>query len=147
MSSTDRFTILEAIDPDVNLVLNEDYCSHITLSNLPNELLSRNWFLLLNQNVQSFHSKKPHLEALITAANHSFHALVLTETWNSAHNHNLCNIDGYNAVHSYRNTPIPTRGGIGGGVSVLADLSLYKIEKVDHLSFCNVTLEACTAHP
>ena len=130
MNGNDNSPILEAIDPDVNLFLNVDSCNYYTVANYINEFPKSNQFSILNQNVQSFHSKKPQLEALIAATNHSFHALVLSETWNSADNLNLCNIDGYNVVHSYRSTPAPSRGGIGGGVSIFVDCNLYKLKNL-----------------
>ena len=145
MNGNDNFSRLDAVDPDANLFLNASSCNYFTIANYNIEFPVSNQFSLLNQNVQSFNSKKPQLETLIASANHSFHAMVLTETWNSVDNFNLCNIEGYNVVHSYRISPAPSRGGIGGGVSIFADCNLYKLKKIDHLSYCNQTIEACTA--
>ena len=144
MNGGNAVTHLEAADPDVNLFLNETSCNYCTIADYIVDFPVSPQFSLLNQNVQSFQSKKPQLEALIGATNHSFHALILTETWNTADNKVLCNMDGFTAVHSYRNTPAPSRGGIGGGVSIFANCNLYKLKKIDHLSYCNETIEVCT---
>ena len=76
---------------------------------------------------------------------HKFHTIVVTETWNTPNNVNLCNLDNYSAVHTFRKPSPSLRGGPGGGVSIFSDNILYKMNKIEELSVCNDTIETCVA--
>ena len=94
---------------------------------------SNNDFSLLNFNLQSFHSKQLRFQCFLEAIEDEFDVLVLTETWNCTDNINFCNIDNYDSIHTYRSSPRPLRGGIGGGVSVFATSRKYAISKINDL--------------
>ena len=102
-------------------------------------------YLLLNQNIQSFNAKKSIFEVFLDSLRVPFSTIVLTETWNELKYIDLCKIDGYDGIHTYRDTPENHRGGVGGGVSVFAYSTEFVINKIDELSFCNATIESCVA--
>ena len=132
-------------NPFDNLNVNNS-CRHVTLSDY-NACFSgcSNDFSLLNINLQSYHAKSTKLEGFLAAVHDDFNCLVLTETWNHKDNVNFCNILNYSGIHTYRTSPLPLHGGIGGGVSIFADSSKHNIAKIDDLSFCNNTIETCVA--
>ena len=133
------------IDPEANLFISADTCKYYTVDDYTSSFSDPNQYSLLNQNMQSFHAKKDQFEAFMAAVNQSFHSIVLTETWNKSNNLTLCNLEGYDSVHTYRTLPCPSRGGPGGGISVFAKSALYKLKKIDELSLCNPTIETCVA--
>ena len=135
------------IDPDTNLDIFSNRCRYYTIdefnSNFSNAVGS---YLLLNQNIQSFKAKQPLLEAFIESISSSFHTIVLTETWNEKKYLNLCKIEGYHVVHTYRDLPNRrAHGGVGGGVSIFSNSTMYDITKIETLSVCNRTIETCVA--
>ena len=134
------------IDPDTNLDLNIDTCKYFTICDF-NSYLSGDVgnYLLLNQNIQSFNAKKSIFEVFLDSLRVPFSTIVLTETWNELKYIDLCKIDGYDGIHTYRDTPENHRGGVGGGVSVFAYSTEFVINKIDELSFCNATIESCVA--
>ena len=132
-------------NPLENLDVN-DSCKHVTVSEYNSCFPEcNNNFSLLNLNLQSYHAKSSKLEGFLAAIHDDFNVLVFTETWNHKDNVNLCNIMNYNDVHTFRTSPIPLHGGIGGGVSIFADSRKHNITKIDDLSFCNNTIETCVA--
>ena len=133
------------MDPDDNL-LNSSSCIATTISEYNDKFnCSSDAFTILNFNLQSFHSKKPRFNCFLESINEEFDVLVLTETWNCIDNVNFCYLDNYNGIHTYRTSPRPQRGGIGGCVSIFAVSRNYKLTKIDDLSFCNETIESCVA--
>ena len=109
---------IERIDPDSNLNINLDRCSYFTIDEFNANFNSdAGTYLLLNQNMQSFNAKQHLLEAFIESISLPFHTLVLTETRNQKKYLDLCKLDHYKGVHTYRNVPEHVvRGGPGGGV-------------------------------
>ena len=101
-------------------------------------------YSLFNQNMRSFHSNPHCLESFLEAINQKFHSIVLTETWNSIENVDLCFIQNYEGVHNFREI-LPSHGGIGGGVSIFCNSVLYTIKKFNPLCFCNEAIESCVA--
>ena len=95
--------------------------------------------------MQSFHAKKSKLEAFLSSLKHNFHSIVITETWNHVNNIDLCHLENFDAVHTFRANSLPSHGGIGGGVSIFANSNFYKIRKLSELSICNQHLETCVA--
>ena len=74
---------IERIDPDSNLNINLDRCSYFTIDEFNSKFNNdAGTYLLLNQNLQSFNAKQHLLEAFLGSISHSFHTIVLTETWN-----------------------------------------------------------------
>ena len=136
---------LGPVDPDVHLLTYTGNCKYYTVDAYVSKFVDPNQYSLLNQNIQSFHAKKDQLQAFLAAVDQSFHSIVLTETWNTPGNLSLCNLEGYDAVHTFRTHPAPLRGGPGGGISILAKSALYKIKKIEELSICNATIETCVA--
>ena len=134
------------LDPDSNMLTHHDYdlCRNRNISDYNLFIHSidiTDYFSIFNQNMQSFLAKKSTLESFISSINHEFSCLVLTETWNRYTYIDLCNLDGYYAVHTYRsstNNPV-----IGGGVSVFAKNGLYNVKKIQHLSICEPYIETC----
>ena len=59
-------------------------------------------FFLLNLNIRSFLANYVKFEAFLECLPNSPHLIVVTETWNGPHNVDLCNVDGFNCVHTYR---------------------------------------------
>ena len=133
------------LDPDINLNINEN-CSTFTIDefNLKFNQSSQN-YSLYNHNLQSFHAKSANFVSYLEAIDHKFHSIVITETWNSPTNVNLCHLDNYSAVHTFRQPNQSQRGGPGGGVSIFCDNNLYRMKKIDDLCFCNETIESCVA--
>ena len=134
------------IDPDFNLNIDNNNCRYFTIdgfnSNFGNDAEK---YLLFNQNLQSFHAKKNIFEGFLDSINASFHTMVLTETWNESHTLGLCKIDNFSPIHSHREIRRSPHGGIGGGVSIFANTSIYDIKKINHLSFINENIETCVA--
>ena len=137
----------ERIDPDRNLDINSNQCTYYTIDDFNSKFSNDTGkYLLLNQNIQSFKSKQPLLEAFLESITPSFHAIVLTETWNEKKFLNLCKLDDFNAVHTYREFPDRVaQGTVGGGVSVFCNSSIYDLQKIETLSVCNMTIETCVA--
>ena len=132
------------IDPTENLLISDD-CNYYTIDefNVTFENFT-NDYLLLNQNIQSFHSKHSKLDSFLESIKPKFHSIVLTETWNSADNVSLCYLDNYTAVHNHRESN-PRRGGPGGGVSIFSKSNLFTMKRLDDLCFCTATIETCVA--
>ena len=97
---------------------------------------------LINYNVRSFNKNGRAFEAWLLSMPAVPSFVTLTETWNLNETKQLCNIDGYTSVHTHRVTSNQIRGGPGGGVSVLF-LNKFNCEQIDHLSYCNETIESC----
>ena len=115
---------LNDIDPDINLSLNTNLCKYYTVQEFNSSFGAvKDNYLMLNMNIQSFHAKHSILEAFIESLCIPFNTMILTETWNDSINYNLCKINNYEAVHTYRTI------SRGGGVSIFADSSIYGIKK------------------
>ena len=128
------------------MFINEDTCSYCTIDNYNSSNRDiKNRYSLLNLNIQSFNAKHHKLEAFQESLNHEFHVIVLSETWNTSNIVNLCSLSNFNGVHTFRISPEPTHGGIGGGVSVFSNSDIYTIKKIDNLSICDPNIETCTA--
>ena len=91
---------------------------------------------LFNFNIRSFAANGTTFEALL----HSFSIrpkfIVLTETWNSPTTYELCHLESFTAIHTYRDNMR------GGGVSIFCDDG-FRLEKMEDLSLCNATIETC----
>ena len=127
------------IDPDINLHLNNNICNYFTIDsyNFFHSTISKSNFSLLNQNIRSFHANKNSFETFLSSINHEFHAIVLTETWNSLVNIDQCYLQNFFSAHTFRTE------SRGGGVSVFLNSKLYKINKLDDLCISNATIESC----
>ena len=137
----------ERIDPDRNLDINSNQCTYYTIDDFNSKFSNDTGkYLLLNQNIQSFKSKQPLLEAFLESISPSFHAIVLTETWNEKKFLNLCKLEHFNVAHTYRDFPDrATQGTVGGSVSVFCNSSIYDLQKIETLSVCNMIIETCVA--
>ena len=132
------------LDPVSNLNISDNCCSY-TIDEFNCKFDKKSNFSLYNQNVQSFHAKHSRLQSFLNVTNHKFHCIVLTETWNSPDNVNLCHLENYSSVHTFRKPMTAQRGGPGGGVSIFCDSHLYRMKKIEELCFCNDTIESCVA--
>ena len=120
-------------------------CSDFTVDQYNSEFSnSIENYSLFNQNMRSFHGNSYLLESFLEAINQKFHSIVLTETWNSVKNVNLCFIQNYDGVHNFRRN-LHLHGGIGGGVSIFCNSFLYSMKKMNDLCFCNEAIESCVA--
>ena len=137
------------LDPEQNLTYEPVNCRYFSISDFSAEFSNHSFksnFSILNQNIQSFHAKKTKLEAFMASLNYDFKSLVLTETWNHANIVDLCKLDNYSAVHTYRSAAAAHRGSVGGGVSVFVDSKIYSIKKFSELSVCTDHIELCVAN-
>ena len=137
---------LTRIDPDVNLDLHIDSCRYVTINEFNSSFRDiKNNYMLLNQNMQSFYAKQAVFEAFLGSLSSPLNTIVLTETWNRDNNVQLCEIENFEAVHTFRNMSQSQNGPIGGGVSIFSNSSIYGIMKIDELSICNESIETCVA--
>ena len=145
MSRNDEIR-LNNIDPDINLNLNIDACRYYTIDQFNLDFSSDTGkYFLLNQNIQSFSAKQAVFEAFLASLNVPLHTLVLSETWNEPKNLQLCKIENFRGIHTHRTIRRSQHGGIGGGVSIFANSSIYNIKKINQLSICNESIETCVA--
>ena len=145
MTGTDE-AHFRGIDPDGNLNLSVDPCRYFTLDQFNSSFSADgNNYMLLNQNIQSFHAKKAIFEAFLDSLSAPLNTIVLTETCNDSHNLQLCKIDNFEPVHTHRSVRQSQHGRIGGGVSIFANTTIYDIKKIDELSLCNDSIETCVA--
>ena len=84
-----------------------------TFTNHPNSGLS-----VISFNIRSFHKNCDEFIGFLKNLKFSFDIIILTETWLSDANTNLCYLDGYDVVHSVR------KAKAGGGVSMFIRDSL-----------------------
>ena len=125
------------IDPDINNFNNNlGKCSMYTIDEFTN-IVSDNYFTLMNFNIRSFHRNNQSLNAFLNSfSNNNLHAIVLSETWNSNATVDLCSIEGYNSFHTYR------QSSRGGGISIFT-LNIFKSLKIDDISWCTENIESC----
>ena len=105
--------MLNNIDPDVNCVRSDINCVYVDTNNAKNYInISKNDLSVLSFNVRSFFKNIDEFIGLLASLDLSSDIIVLSETWLNSHTESLCNIDGYQAYHSYR------ANKEGGGVSI-----------------------------
>ena len=129
---------------DNNFQLCDGLCEYYSVSEF-SELCSgvgKNYdFFMLNYNIRSFNSNSHSFDVFLKSLDVQPQFIVLTETWNSPSNVNLCSILNYNSFHSHRTSS--TNSTRGGGVSVFCD-DRFSCEIVQTCSFVNENLESCT---
>ena len=131
MSRNDEIR-LNNIDPDINFNLNIDACRYYSIDQFNLDFSSDTGkYFLLNQNIQSFNAKQAVFEAFLASLNVPLHTLVLSETWNEPKNLQLCKIENFRGIHTHRTIRRSEHGGIGGGVSIFANSSIYNIKKIN----------------
>lgn len=134
---------LGEIDPDINL-LNEvvplETCKYYTVEDLNDlEIISESC-KFLNYNVRSFHANGDKLISMLNNLKFDFDCIVLSETWNTANNIDLCNIHGYESFHTFR--PEGHIYSMSGGISVFCkNSSIRQPAKNETLSICNANIE------
>ena len=139
----DSEALLEGIDPDTNLLndaLPPDMCKYFTSAELNNLNYDNEKFSILNYNIRSFHKNGNCLLSLLGSINFNFECIVLSETWNTESNYNLCNIPEYQSFHTYR--PRDHIYSMSGGITVLCS-KRCSAQKDDALSICNNNIESC----
>ena len=134
---------LNDIDPDTNFLNFEQSnssCKYQTLQEFTTNFLSNENFynfFLINFNIRSFPRNHDHLEAFLDCLPKFPDVLVLTETWNSSQNLNLCKISNFEGTHVYRSGTQRS-----GGVSIFIS-NQYKFEQIPSLCFVNEVMEVC----
>ena len=141
---SERLNNFEEVDPDSQFFdslfpnsNSSNSCNYYTLDELNNSIINSSLNLsLINCNIRSFSANGTAFEAILHSISNRPKFIVFTETWNSPDSFNLCNFEGYNAIHTFRN------GARGGGVSIFCENS-FNIEKLESLSMCTETIESC----
>ena len=128
------------VDPDENILnnLRRCNCNYLTVSEFCDLNLAQNNFSLLNYNIHSFHKNVDHFKSLLHSLNINFKCIVLTETWNTSNNVQLCQLPDYDSFHVFR--PAGHIYSISGGISVFCDKYLCASELIN-LSICNEDIE------
>ena len=120
---------LNDFDPDLiffnsfNDTSLSNYCTLQEYSE--NSLMNKNAYnyLVLNFNIRSFLANCSQFEAFLECLPECPDILILTETWNTAQNLDLCRIEGYGSAHTFRSQCR------GGGVSIFVSNRSY-FEKI-----------------
>ena len=130
------------IDPDDHFFNQVNVtCNYYTIGMYNNIALNNNNFntTLLNYNIRSFHKNYNQFEAMMETMGEVPEFCVITETWNSANNVDLCKMDGYTGhLHTFRD------GRRGGGVSIFCT-DKFNMNEITSLSFCKEDIETCVA--
>ena len=134
---------LENIDPDINFLnsaLQLRPCRYFTLDEFNSANIVNNDFSLLNYNIRSFNRNKAVFETMLNYLKSTFKCIILTETWNTEQNLDLCFLENYQVFHTYR--PRDHIYSVSGGISIFC-LEPFKAEKLDNFSFCYSYIETC----
>ena len=130
----------DGIDPDLNLPQVNSSCKYYTIDQYNanyNNFVDEPNFRLLNFNIRSFHAHKAEFNVFLGSLIKLPQVIILTETWNSENNVDLCELNGYDGVHSFRNI-----SRVGGGVSIFSQ-SNFTSYKVESLSKIYNSIETC----
>ena len=92
------------IDPDDNYysLIAQESCQYFTLdefSVIPNNIDNCS---ILNYNIRSFNANSATFEAMLDSVETDYDCIIITETWNTAENLELCRLDGFSSSHTYR---------------------------------------------
>ena len=132
--------VLDNIDPDfIHLLPDTSLCKYYSLAeyaNVMNLHAEKNSIKLLNFNIRSFHSNGDAFSSVLETLPILPDFLVISESWNTAENLDLCSVNNYDSHHTFRNS------GRGGGVSVFT-LNSYSSSRISCISVCNLVLETC----
>ena len=131
---------LNDLDPDENIFNEHDYTSnYYTISEFNTEFedLSEGNYLLLNANIRSFKTNGEHFKNFLVSLKLSPSFIILSETWNTQNNLDLCNLETYKGFHTHRSNMQ------SGGISVFTKNELVA-KKIDSMSICNDLIETCT---
>ena len=130
------------IDPDAHFFNQANVaCNYYTIDMYNNIPLNYNNFniTLLSYNIRSFHKNYNQFESMLETMGEVPEFCVLTETWNSANNVNVCKMDSYTGyLHTFRD------GRRGGGVSIFCT-DMFNMTEITSLSFCKEDIETCVA--
>ena len=129
----------DMIDPDRNYfdnVIPDVNCKYYSLTEFTSLGFDNNVFSLLNYNIRSFHANGPVFQSMLNSLEHDFKCVVLSETWNTENNLELCKMDQFNGFHTFR------QNSRGGGISVFCDQTI-SASKCENVSRCTDDLESC----
>ena len=122
------------IEEGIDDIFSEHYnsCKQYTIDEFHNAFEQPNGceFLLLNQNIRSFHANSSVFNGFLSSLPVKPQFTVLSETWNTHDTASLCVIDGMNGYHTCRATR-------SGGVSVFVDANLNS-SKIEIISLLNI---------
>ena len=130
---------LNRIDPDSNLFNQLDHeCSYYDIDEFNSAFDSSGVkdYLLLNYNIRSFHKNGNVFIGLIESLTRELDIIVLTGTWNTEMNIDLCKLNGFHDYHTFRSS------NRSGGVSVFVN-ERFKSENLDQFSRCDLNIESC----
>ena len=115
-------------------------CRYFTLADLNKLECDNENFSILNYNIRSFHKNGNCLQSLLGSINLNFNCIILSETWNTELNYNLCTIPEYESFHTYR--PKDHIYSRSGGISLFCSKGSLP-QKNSTLSICNSNIETC----
>ena len=126
------------IDPDDNYysLIAQESCQYFTLdefSVVPNNVDNCS---ILNYNIRSFNANGATFEAMLDSVETDYDCIIITETWNTAENLELCRLDGFSSSHTYR------QNLRGGGVSVFCS-NRITMSDIEFLSRSEESIESC----
>ena len=132
--------LLQSLDPDSNFFstfnpIND--CKYYTVSDF-NSVLHNQIFSVLNFNIRSFNANSLIFESFLQTITLPFDCIILTETWNHHNNFDLCNLDNFNCIHTFRTS------SRGGGVSIFCREIYFHI-RLDQFCLCEPHIETCAA--
>ena len=97
MPDNQNFSILNDIDPDLNLLeeaVPHNLCKTYSLDQMKNIIDGKDKFSVLNYNIRSFYANSSSFMGALDLKNLDFDCIILSETWNTETNFSLCNIPG-----------------------------------------------------
>ena len=124
--------------------LNSGHCSYYSIGEYCDLLSNYDQNLnlsLINYNIRSFHANKDPFLGLLSSFPKTPEFIILTETWNTKFNVQLCSIDNFVNFHTYRESPLLTQPR-GGGVSIFCRNN-FSCSKIHELSKCTENIESC----
>ena len=128
------------LDSDENIFNEHDYTSNyykISGFNTEFEDLSEGNYLFLNANIRNFKTNGKHVKNFLVSLKLSPSFVILSETWNTQNNLDLCNLETYRGFHTHRSNMQ------SGGISVFTRNELVA-KNIDSMSICNELIETCT---
>lgn len=135
--------MFRSIDPDSNFIddifdslQQHQQSSFYTVDQYNVFTKNKSYFTVFNYNIRSFNANGDAFLSLFGSLATPPDCIVLTETWLTDDNKNICNIDGYISYHTVR------QKGRSGGVSVFCD-SLFTSDVITELCISNETIESC----
>ena len=112
-------------------------CKYYDIDSFNNKFAKTNnsKFSVISFNIRSFYKNSDEFIGFLSNLKFKFHIIILTETWLSDKNIELCNISGYTGIHCVR------KNKQGGGVSLFIHNSLT-FKRLNNYSISNDLFES-----